>query len=137
LNKADRDLFFHGLERGDLVQLHSDNIEDNKPSSAKVIVGTGFIKDDSPNWMSTSWYFRYIDSGTLAIYLNRLMDPSEFKHAFWRNFHKVYCGGSTCVVHKKFLYPIDWVYDPNNITSTDHTLYSMGILRQTGSTGAK
>ena len=103
MNKADRDLFFLGLERGDLVQLHSDNIEENKPSSAKVIVGTGFMKDDSPNWMSTSWY----------------------------------CGGSTCVVHEKFLYPINWVYDPNNITSTDHTLYSMGILRQTGSTGAK
>ncbi len=138
MNKAERDLFLFGLQRGDLVQLHSDKIEKNKPMSAKVIVGSGFIKDDtSPNWMSTSWHFRYIDSGTLALYLDRLIDPVEFKNSFWRNFHRVHCDGTTCIVHTKFLFPTDWVYDPNNLTKPDHTLYTMGILKPTGSGRAK
>ena len=119
------------------MQLHSDKIEENKPTSAKVIVGSGFVDEDSPNWMSKSWYFRYIDSGSLAIYLNRVINPAEYKHSFWRNFHQVHCAGTTCIVHEKFLYPTEWVYDPNNLTSTDHSLYTMGALKQTGSGEAK
>ena len=137
MNKADRDLFFLGLKRGDLIQLHSDKIEEGKPHSTKVIVGSGFIDQESPNWMSKSWYFRYIESGSLAIYLNRVINPADYKHSFWRNFHQVHCAGSTCVVHEKFIYTTDWVCNPNNLTSTDHTLYTTGISKQTGSGGAK
>jgi len=137
LNKADRDLFLLGLKRGDLVQLHSDKIEENKPTSAKVIVGSGFVDEDSPNWMSKSWYFRYIDSGSLAIYLNRVINPAKYKHSFWRNFHQVHCAGTTCIVHEKFLYHTEWIYDPSNLTSTDHSLYAMGTLKQSGSGEAK
>ena len=138
MNKPDRDLFLYGLKRGDLVQLHSDNIEEGKPSSAKVIVGSGYIKDDAtPNWMSTSWYFRYIDSGALGIYLSRVISTADMNSEFWRSFHQVHCDGTTCVVHEKYLFPTDWVYDPNNLTSPKHTLYTMGILKQTGSGGAK
>jgi hypothetical protein len=129
LNKVDRDLFLLGLKRGDLVQLHSDKIEEDKPASTKVIVGSGFIKDEStPNWMSTTWHFRYIDSGSLAIYLNRLISSADFKHSFWNKFHRVHCGGTTCIVHEKFLYPINWVYDPNNLTITDDVTYNSGSL---------
>lgn len=128
MNKADRDLFFHGLKRGDLVQLHSDKIEEGKPHSAKVIVGSGFVKDDSPNWMSTSWYFRYINSCTLGIYLARVTSPTNMKHSFWRNFHKIHCDGTTCIVHEKFIYPINWVYDPNALTSDSISLYTSGSL---------
>ena len=120
------------------MQLHSDNIEEGKPSSTKVIVGSGFVKDDSsPNWMSTSWYFRYIDSGTLGIYLSRVVNVSDINSEFWRSFHQVHCDGITCVVHEKYLFPVDWVYDPNKPISTKHTLYTMGILNQTSSGGAK
>lgn len=127
MNKAERDLFLLGLQRGDLVQLHSDKIDKGKPLSAKVIVGSGFMKDDlSPNWMSTSWYFRYIDSCTLGIYLSRVISPTKMKSSFWLNFHKVHCDGTTCIVHEKFIYPTDWVYDPNNLTTTTNKLYNSG-----------
>ena len=138
MNKPDRDLFLYGLKRGDLVQLHSDNIEEGKPLSAKVIVGSGYIKDDaSPNWMNPSWYFRYIDSGTLGIYLARVISTADMSNDFWRNFHRVHCDGTTCVVHEKYLFPTDWVYDPNKLTSTKHTLYTIGMPKLTGSGGAK
>lgn len=114
MNKADRDLFLYGLSTGDLVQLHSASIKKDKNvhiniNPTKVIVGSN-LSDDGTHWLSKGWLFKFLDSGTLGIYVSRV--PQGALTKYWAHFHKIYCDGSPCIVHEKYLYPYDWEYDP-------------------------
>jgi|TARA_R110002020_G_scaffold33575_1_gene102237 hypothetical protein len=115
LNKADRDLFLYGLSTGDLVQLHSATVKKSKDAyldlnPTKVIVGSN-LHDATEHWLSKGWLFKFLDSGTLGIYVCRV--PQGALTKYWAHFHKVYCDGTPCIVHEKYLYPYDWVYDPD------------------------
>ena len=112
MNKADRDLFIYGLQMGDLVQLHADpaNIDLDNDLSKKVIVGYNYEEGDNHGWFSRGWYFRYIDSGTLGVYISRVSEESSVY--YWAKFHKIHCDGVICIVHEKYLYPKGWQYDP-------------------------
>jgi len=114
LNKADRDLFMYGLQMGDLVQLHADPalIDPDIEYSNKVVVGYNYEEDQTYGWLNRGWYFKYIDSGTLAVYMNRVAQGASIH--YWAQFHKIHCDGNICIVHEKYLYPRDWVYDPTN-----------------------
>lgn len=115
MNKPDRDLFIYGLGMGDLVQLHSGKKEtiDARDMSSKVIVGCGFDPEEADEWvMSHAWYFKYINSGTLAVYISRV--PEGTYTLYWAQFHKVHCEGSICIVHEKYLFPEVWQFDPTN-----------------------
>ena len=113
MNKADRDLFMYGLGMGDLVQLHADpyKIDPDKEISTKVVVGYNYDEDVKYGWFSRGWHFKYIDSGALAVYMKRL--PQKSNVYYWAQYHKIFCEGVICVVHEKYLYPNNWVYDPN------------------------
>lgn len=125
MNKADRDLFMHGLNMGDLVQLHAEpsRIDPDKELSRKVVVGYNYDEDVKYGWLSRGWYFKYIDSGALAVYMNRL--PQGASVYYWAQFHKIYCEGVICIVHEKYLYPHNWVYDPSIPSEDMKKAYSM------------
>lgn len=113
LNKADRDLFLYGLDMGDLVQLHAEpsKIDPDKEISKKIVVGYNYDEDIKQGWLSRGWYFKYIDSKALAVYICRVAQGASLYH--WARFHKIFCDGSVCIVHEKYLYPRDWQYDPS------------------------
>lgn len=107
MNKPERDLFLLGLKEGDLVQLYSNEI--NIKGKSKVVVGSGWAAEEDEgihSWMSTSWYFKYIDDGALGVYIKPVTTSGI--RDYWRNFHHIHCDGLLCVVHKKFLYPANW-----------------------------
>ena len=107
MNKPKRELFLLGLKEGDLVQLCSNEI--HVKGKSKVVVGTGWAAEEDEgihSWMSTSWYFKYIDDGTLGVYIKPVTTSSI--RDYWVNFHHIHCDGVLCVVHKKFLYPCNW-----------------------------
>ncbi len=133
MNKADRDLFLFGLSTGDLVQLHADphRINPEDELTSKVVVGYGYEEDEHYGWLSRGWYFKYIDSGTLAIYICRL--PQGATNNYWASFHKIHCEGAICIVHEKFLYRDNWEYDPNNIPERTKSLYGAWISGSSGS----
>ena len=112
LNKADRDLFVYGLGMGDLTQLHSARVDPNNSEPFMVVVGYGYQEDQSDIWMSRGWYFKYITSGTLGIYISRV--PQGAYTSYWAHFHKVHCEGAICIVHEKYLFPQNWEFDPSN-----------------------
>jgi hypothetical protein len=125
LNKADRDLFMYGLQMGDLVQLHADptKIEPDNELSNKVVVGYNYEEDETYGWLNRGWYFKYIDSGALAVYMNRVSQGDSLY--YWAQFHKIHCDGALCIVHEKYLYPRDWVYDPTNPPANVKKAYSI------------
>jgi len=129
LNKAEKDLFIYGLEMGDLVQLHSDNIDENNEISKKVIVGHGYDSDLNRSWLSIDFKFKYIDSGSLGLYICRL--PNGTKDPTWALFHKVNCGGVTCIVHERFLFPANWEWDASQ-TLTYHARKFYNIWHAVG-----
>ena len=106
MNKPERDLFLLGLKEGDLVQLCSNQMKIK--GKAKVVVGSGWAAEGegSYSWMSTSWYFKYVDDGSLGVYIRSVVTPGV--RDYWRNFHHIHCDGMLCVVHKKYLYPSNW-----------------------------
>ena len=114
LNKADRDLFMYGLQMGDLVQLHADPvmIDPDNELSSKVVVGYNYEEDTVRGWFSRGWFFKYVDSAALGLYVGRVSQADGVYH--WGRFHKIHCDGSICIVHEKYLYPHNWVYDPDN-----------------------
>ena len=98
------------------MQLHSASVRRKKDSyldlnPTKVIVGSN-LSDDEGHWLAGGWIFKFIDSGALGIYVCRV--PQGALTKYWAHFHKVYCNGTVCVVHEKYLYPCDWEYDPDN-----------------------
>jgi len=122
LNKADQDLFLYGLSMGDLIQLHSNSVDPDNELSTKVIAGYNYTEDTTHGWLNRGWYFRYIESETLGIYMHRVVQGAN--EAFWAKFHKIHVDGVSCIVHEKFLYPSNWVYDPNVINYHAKKLYS-------------
>lgn len=109
---------------GDLVQLHADLIDEGNELSKKVIVGYGYNDNKSRSWLGINLNFKYVDSGALGLYICRLaqgaVDPT------WAHFHKVNCGGITCIVHEKFLFPADWEWDSSqNLTYHARKFYNI------------
>jgi hypothetical protein len=131
VTKAERDLFICGLGMGDLVQLHSAKTDPKTNTPFDVIVGYGYYEDHEDVWMSRGWYFKYLDSGILGVYISRV-PPGKYSH-YWAKFHKVHCDGATCIVHEKYLFPLKWEYDPTN---PPMYAYKPLYLSNIGSTGS-
>ena len=112
MNKVDRDLFIYGLGMGDLVQLHSAKTDPKTKTPFDVIVGHGYYEDQQDVWMSKGWFFKYLESGILGVYISRV--PKGINSSYWANFHKVHCEGAICIVHEKYLFPQKWQFDPSN-----------------------
>jgi hypothetical protein len=125
LNRADRDLFMYGLQMGDLVQLHAEPtlIDPDNELSSKVVVGYNYEEDEQYGWLNRGWYFKYIDSSTLAVYMNRVSQSDSVY--YWAQFHKIHCDGAICIVHEKYLYPRNWVYDPANPPASVKKAYAL------------
>ena len=112
MNKVDRDLFIYGLGMGDLVQLHSAKTDPKTKTPFDVIVGYGYYEDNEDVWMSKGWFFKYLESGILGVYISRV--PMGVNSSYWAKFHKVHCEGAICIVHEKYLFPQNWQFDPSN-----------------------
>ena len=112
MNKVDRDLFIYGLGMGDLVQLHSAKTDPKANTPFDVIVGYGYYEDHEDVWMSKGWFFKYLESGILGVYISRV--PMGVNSSYWAKFHKVHCDGAICIVHEKYLFPQKWQFDPSN-----------------------
>ena len=124
MNKVDKDLFIYGLAMGDLVQIHSDLIDEDNELSKKVIVGYGWLDDKTKSWLGTDFSFKYIDSGMLGLYICRLAQGAN--NPTWAHFHKINCGGTTCIVHERFLFPADWEWDASQaLTYHTRKFYNM------------
>ncbi len=115
----------HGLRMGDLVQLHAEpsKIDPGNELSSKVVVGYNFEEDGQQGWLSKGWYFRYVDSGALGVYMNRVAQGASVY--YWAQFHKIHCDGVLCIVHEKYLYPHNWVYDPSVLTEDMKKAYNL------------
>ena len=113
--KLNKELFILDLGVGDLVQLTGKQVNDDKIRNHGVVVGYTMRDLGVPSAIYTAhtFSFRYIENGTLAIWLGRSLEAIANK--YFSNFHRVFCDGTECIVHERYIFPAKWGLDEEEL----------------------